>query len=269
MSAHDAPATPDPDTVRDCVRERFGARSSDYRTSAVHSAGEDLEMLVKLVAVIPGARALDIATGAGHTALALAQAGADVVASDITPAMLAETLDNAKAHGVEVETEIADAAELPFGDESFDIVTARMAPHHFPDPASFVREVARVLRTGGRFGLEDQVAPDDPAGATVINEFEAVRDPSHNLQLPVAEWQALAVAAGLAVVSAAVFSKWVEFDWWTSIQNVSDADRARISSMLAQAPQSALDWYTPEFRENGLVLRFRSPHLILLAAKPA
>ena len=88
MSATNVPSTPDSDDVRDRVRERFGARSNDYRTSAVHSTGEDLEMLVKLVGAAPGTRALDIATGAGHTALALAQAGADVVASDITPAML-------------------------------------------------------------------------------------------------------------------------------------------------------------------------------------
>jgi SAM-dependent methyltransferase len=254
--------------VRDRVRERFGARSNEYRTSAVHSAGEDLDLLVKLVAISPGDRALDIATGAGHTALALARAGAQVVASDITPAMLAEALDNAKTHGVQIDTALADAAKLPFEDASFDIVTARMAPHHFPDPAAFVREVARVLRAGGRFVIEDQVAPDDLAGAAIINEFEVIRDPSHNKQLAVADWEALALAAGLEVASAPVFSKWVDFDWWTSIQNVSEEDRARISTPLADGPQSARDWYTPEFRESGLVERFCIPHVIMLATKP-
>ena len=267
MSDAPGPAS-DADDLRDRVRERFGARSNDYRVSAVHSAGEDLEALVKLVAVVPGARALDIATGAGHTALALAKAGADVVASDITPAMLAETLDNAREQELTVETALADATDLPFEASSFDIVTARMAPHHFPDPAAFVGEVARVLRPGGRFGLEDQVAPDDAAGAAVINEFEQVRDPSHNEQLPVARWRELATAAGLEVVQAAVFGKWVEFDWWTSIQNVSDENRARISKLLAEGPQSARAWYTPEFGEDGLVERFSSPHLIMLAVKP-
>lgn len=254
--------------VRDRVRQRFGARSTDYRASVVHSAGEDLVRLVQLAAVSPGDRALDVATGAGHTALALARAGAVVVASDITPAMLAETADNFAANGLHVETVLADAANLPFEDASFEIVAARMASHHFPDPAVFLAEVARVLRPGGRFALEDQVAPDAADGAAVINEYEAVRDPSHHRQLSVAEWQELVSAAGLAVATVEVLSKWVDFDWWTSIQNVSDEDRTRISALLANGPESARDWYTPEFADTGLVTRFRSPHIVLLASKP-
>lgn len=249
------------------VRDRFGTRSSGYRKSAVHAGGEDLDRLIALVAPTAGDRALDIATGAGHVAVALARAGAQVTASDLTPGMLNETADNLSANNVTAELVLADALNLPFADASFDIVTARMAPHHFPNPGTFVAQVARVLRPGGRFGLEDQVAPAHLAAAATINEFEALRDPSHNRQLPVAEWESLVAAAGLVVKRAEVFDKRIEFDWWTSIQNASEDVRQAISAMLANGPAEARDWYKPEFRAGGLVERFSSPHLILLATK--
>jgi aspartate kinase len=250
------------------ARERFGARSAEYRDSSVHAAGDDLDRLISLVAPQPGDLALDVATGAGHTALALAHAGASVIASDITLEMLAEAIDNITSAGQRAETAVADAHDLPFDESSFDVVTARMAPHHFVDPARFVSQVARVLRPGGRFGLEDQVAPPDPDAAAVINQFEAIRDPSHNRQLPVAEWEQIAREAGLEVVVSEVFAKDVDFDWWTSIQDVSAEDRANISALLAAGPPAAREWYVPDFAETGLVRRFRSPHLIMLAIKP-
>jgi aspartate kinase len=255
------------DDVRSRVKERFGERSGHYRASQVHSAGEDLDLLVSLVEAGPGVHALDVATGAGHTALALAKTGADVVASDLTQQMLAEATDLFAANGVSVQTQLADALALPFADESFDVVTARMAPHHFPDPARFVREVARVLAPGGRFGLEDQVTPEDEAGAELIDEFESVRDPSHNRQLPVSEWQRIASEAGLEVQRAELLSKPVEFDWWTSIQNLDVAGKARISTLLASGPESSRAWYQPTFADSGLIERFVIPHLIMVATK--
>ena len=258
----------DDNGLRSEVRKRFGARSSDYRTSAVHAGGADLDRLIALVAPTAADRALDIATGAGHVALALARAGANVTACDLTPGMLKEAGGNLAANGVTAELVLADALDLPFAGTSFDIVTARMAPHHFLDPAAFVAEVARVLRPGGRFGLEDQVAPGHTAAATTINQFEKLRDPSHHRQLPVADWESLIAAAGLAVRHAEVFDKQVEFDWWTSIQNASEEIRHTISALLANGPAEARDWYKPRFRTSGLVERFCIPHLILLAAKP-
>jgi SAM-dependent methyltransferase len=258
----------DGDRLRSEVRARFGARSGEYRASAVHGGGEDLERLVALVAPAKGDCALDIATGAGHTAVALARAGADVTAGDLTLRMLTETAGNFAAHQLTGKFVLADALDLPFPGGSFDIVTARMAPHHFPNPATFLRQVARVLRPGGRFGLEDQVAPATAGSAEVINRFESLRDPSHHRQLAAAEWKSLAEQAGLIVRHIEIFDKEVDFDWWTSIQNASEEVRRTISAMLASGPAEARDWYKPRFRENGLIERFCIPHLILLATKP-
>ena len=90
---------------------------------------------------------------------------------------------------------MVDAEEIPYPDASFDLVTCRIAPHHFPDPAAFVRESARVLRSGGRFVLVDSTVPDGDAGV-FFNRFETLRDPSHVRSLTVDEWQGLIAAAG-------------------------------------------------------------------------
>ncbi|MGA9071819.1 MAG: class I SAM-dependent methyltransferase [Terracidiphilus sp.] len=257
----------DQEKLRQMNQERFGARSAAYRTSTVHGGGADLDRLIELLAPHEGIRALDIATGAGHVAATLAATGASVTACDLTAKMLLEAEANLSSRGLKAEYVQADALQLPFVDASFDTVTARMAPHHFVDPARFVWEVFRVLRPGGSFGLVDQIAPEQAAAAEIINAFEKLRDPSHNRQLSLEEWQMLARAAGFAIHSAELYRKQVDFDWWTSVQNVSEETRRKISGLLADGPDEAREWYKPKFRENGIIEHFSIPHSILLAGK--
>ena len=134
------------------VQHQFGANAANYSTSAVHAKGASLARLVNLVKPGKDWIVLDIATGAGHTAAAFAPHVAKVIASDLTPEMLEEAHKLAKAKGLaNMETATADAEQLPFGDRSFDLVTCRIAPHHFPDVAAFVAESWRVLKSGGIF----------------------------------------------------------------------------------------------------------------------
>ncbi len=143
------------------VQQKFGAAAADYAASAVHAKGASLARLVELVAPQPDWRVLDVATGAGHTAIALAPHVAHVVASDITDEMLAQAGKMAADKGLaNLETARADAGALPFADQSFDLVTCRLAAHHFPDPAAFVGEAWRVLKPGGTLALVDNIRPD-------------------------------------------------------------------------------------------------------------
>lgn len=249
-------------------QERFGARSAAYRTSAVHGGGEDLNRLIELLAPQLGMRALDIATGAGHVAAALAAAGATVTACDLTANMLVEAQENLVSRGLKADFVQADALALPFADAGFDLVAARMAPHHFADPERFVGEVFRVLRPGGRFGLVDQAAPGTKAADETINTFEKLRDPSHHRQLALAEWNAIAQTAGFAILHAEICRKTIDFDWWTGVQNTSQTIRRQISLLLSEGPEEARAWYQPEFGADGLIVRFSMPHAVLLAAKP-
>src|SRR4029078_12698061 len=138
------------------VQQQFGAHAAAYATSTVHAKGASLSRLVELVQPKSTWQALDVATGAGHTALAFAPHVARVIASDLTAEMLvvAARLANAKASAT-MDTAPADAEALLFEDARFDLVTCRIAPHHFPDIPTFVGEVWRTLKPGGTVAAVD------------------------------------------------------------------------------------------------------------------
>ena len=204
---------------------QFGANSANYATSAVHASGASLARLVELVEPEADWRMLDIATAAGHTAFAFAPRVATVVASDLTPEMVALAAERASELGhTNVTTRVADAEDLPFDDGEFDLVTCRIAPHHFPEPARFVGEVARVLRPGGVFGFVDNVVPDDEAVARTYNDWERDRDPSHVRALPLSDWIALFEQADLTIRRAETTAKRMSFTNW--VENMAvPADR--------------------------------------------
>ena len=157
--------------TKSLAQQQFGAAAADYATSAVHARGESLARLVELVAPEKRWRVLDVATGAGHTALALAPHVAKVTASDITEAMLAEAKKLAAARGLgNVKTVPAKAEDLPFPDMSFDLVTCRLAAHHFGDVAAFAAEAYRVLMPNGLLAVVDKISPDQHIFPTLSAE---------------------------------------------------------------------------------------------------
>jgi len=136
------------------VRAQFGRTAAAYVESEDHAKGAELEQMVGFAegsfGALQGREVLDIATGGGHTALAFARAGARVTATDLTPEMLVAARAFVHAGGGEGVRFAATPAEaLPFEGGSFDLVTCRIAAHHFADPERFVAEAARVLRPGG------------------------------------------------------------------------------------------------------------------------
>lgn len=196
------------------AQSQFGRNAEKYATSHVHAKGASLKRLVELVRPEASWRVLDIATGAGHTAFVFAPHVARVVASDITPEMLEVTAKLAAERGIQnVSTELADALHLPFADGAFELVTCRIAPHHFADIGRFLQEARRVLVAGGTLAIVDNVVPEGEAGAE-INAFEKLRDPSHVRCLSVGEWQAALQAAGFEVAAVETAPKAMEFDAW-------------------------------------------------------
>lgn len=261
------------------VQAQFGKNAANYATSSVHAKGNSLTRLVELVQPKSDWVMLDIATGAGHTAAAFAPHVARVIATDITPEMLVETDKLASGKGLaNIETRIADADALPFPDASFDAVTCRIAPHHFPDIAAFVSEVARVLKPGGVFGLVDNVAPgvettpefDEPAlrdADAAYNAFEKLRDPSHGRALHSGAWRDIVTRNGLRIEAVEHLVKPMEFDAWCRNMSVDAATAATLRAMLGAATPALAAFLQPAERDGKLT--FRLFELLLVARKDA
>lgn len=256
-----------PDEQNALSRERFAPRAHDYRTSPTHAAGPDLDLLVSLVAAGPGTRALDVATGGGHVALALAKTGADVTACDLTPEMLDAAAALLAEHGCQASFVVAEASALPFDDESLDVVTCRIAAHHFPDAAAFFAEVARVLRPGGRLGFQDQALPPERPSAVLVDAFERMRDPSHNQSYSVEGWATLIERAGLAIERVEVVDKVHDFAEWAARQDCGPECVAGLTQMVDDAPEGMRRWLEPVYDGPRLV-SFRNRHVVILARKP-
>ena len=228
------------------AQERFGRYAASYAAPWHNAAGADLERIVQLTGDHPSWVALDIATGGGHTALAVAPHVARVLATDITAAMLAAAREFVLSRGAtNVEFALADAEDLPFAACSFDLVTCRIAAHHFPEPATFVREVRRVLQPGGLFLLQDQVTPEDPDPATWVTAFENRRDPSHVRALSGAEWLALLGASGFSVETEDRFEKRLSLLKWVADQEGRPDDLEDLRARLRRAPPAVLEWMRP------------------------
>ncbi|HKQ19565.1 MAG TPA: methyltransferase domain-containing protein [Candidatus Eisenbacteria bacterium] len=238
---------PPRDDTREEVKRRFGTYAENYVRSPDHVESESRDRLLVLTSPQPEWRVLDIATGGGHTALGFAPHVREVVATDITKPMLEAAERHIRASGItNVRFQEADAMALPFEDASFDLVTCRVAPHHFPDCARFVRESARVARPGGIVAVIDNVVPDDPGAAKFINALEKLRDPSHNWAYTEREWVAFFREAGLRVDRVEGFRKARDFDGWTATMGVEGELKERLRKMLLGAAGVARQSLAPE-----------------------
>jgi len=237
----------------DLVRRQFGASAEQYRTSATHASGRSLSRLMELVAPRPGWRALDVATGAGHTAATLAPRVAMVVGGDMTRQMLVQALRvcrDAGAPNVHFVQESAQA--LSYAESVFDLVTCRVAAHHFPDPARFVAEAARVLKPSGMLAVIDNIVPGDDEAARWINDFERRRDPSHAQCLKLAQWEALYAQNGLTMTNQETNSKRFDFDEWMQRMNVEPRTLEELRDTLLSAPAAVREFWHPK-RDGGAV----------------
>jgi len=231
-------------SVHDRVSSQFGPVAANYATSVGHADQVALAKLVKLVKPSKDDSMLDIATGAGNTALAFAPHVANVVAFDLTQQMLEVAAKRAIEQGVEnLTTKQGQAESLPFDDGAFDIVVVRLAPHHFADIRKAVFEMSRVVKPGGKVLVVDSTCPEDDELAEQVNGIEKLRDPSHVRNYSPSEWTSMLADTGLTVQSMVVApylenGRPMRFAEWTERIGTPAANIAALRQKLTSSSDS-------------------------------
>jgi SAM-dependent methyltransferase len=203
------------------VTDVWSERAERYRESPTHAAGADLDLLIAWADPGPDVRALDVATGGGHVARRLREAGSEVVTADRAPGMRPDV--------------VCPAEDLPFADDSFDVVTVRIAPHHFDDVGAAVRELARVTRD--RVVIEDTLYESD--------EMEAayrLHDPTHVRCYTEAEWRELLEHAGLRVEAVEILETRRPLETWLARTGSVGDEAERLREFFAGRLDANGEW---------------------------
>ncbi len=242
---------------------QFQGFSSDGNT---YADAEGLAWMLKDLPASPDAVALDIATGTGEFARALAPQVATVIGLDATDAMMEQGKKFIEQAGIEnVSFEKGVAQNLPFEDETFDIVASRYAFHHFADPKPVISEMVRVCKTGGHAIVVDIIVPDESTAAE-YDYHEWLCDQSHTRSLGFEEFQAYFRLFGMDVVSARTrvleekLIEWMDFSLTEKEhrEEILSAVRAELNG----GPKTGLSPY-----EEDSVLCFKQLDLSILGRK--
>jgi SAM-dependent methyltransferase len=190
----------------------WSERAQAYRESPGHREGADLDLVVEWCEPAEGVKALDVATGGGHVARRLREAGCEVVTLDPSPGMQADVL--------------APAEHIPFDDGAFDVVVTRIAPHHFEDIRTAVAELERV--SNRLVVIEDTLYSSERH-----EQAEKLRDPTHVRSYTEDEWRELLTEAGLEVEQVECFEKVHALEDWLARTGCAGADAERVRELLA------------------------------------
>jgi ubiquinone/menaquinone biosynthesis C-methylase UbiE len=221
--------------AKQAVQQQFSRTAAQYVTSAGHAKGDDLPLLVEWLTPSSDWVVLDAATGGGHVAKVVAPHVQRVYATELTKTMLETARMHLQSECRNVEFILADAENLPFLDATFDAVTCRIAPHHFPQPRLFIQEVARVLKPGGKFLMIDNVSPENEAFAHFLNRLETIRDSSHVRCPAISEWKSWISHAKLTVQQSRQRRKTFAFDAWARRMATSDSHVRDIEDFILGA----------------------------------
>jgi ubiquinone/menaquinone biosynthesis C-methylase UbiE len=225
------------DEAQAASARQFDRRFGSYGASHILSDTRDVSTALAGVEVPTDGLALDVATGGGHTALALARAGWRVCLGDVSMRMLESARELLRQDGHVVDARLFPAEAIPHGDATFDLVTVRVAPHHFSSPPTFLREAARVLKSGGRFLLIDGSVPDDePEVDHWLNRVEKWRDPSHVRVLSPRTWRAMIEEAGMRILSLDTFERrQPDLEWYFEAAGTTEDHRRKVLDAIRSA----------------------------------
>ncbi len=256
----------------DRVRERFTRTAQQFASFSLAKRSAEAEKLVALAAPRGDEAALDLACGPGTFTRAFAPRVRRLTGLDLTPALMAHARAAAAQAGLgHTAFACGTATALPFANRSFDLVTCGYSVHHFGEPAAALREVARVLRAGGRLALMDMIVPGEMSreAGEANNAIERARDASHETTFFAAGLRGLAEAAGLRVAGEQIDERTRSFDDWMQIAGWQRGDVAyqRTRALMEAAIPGDVSRFATRTIPGSTDLEFVQTSLLLVAEK--
>jgi len=245
-------------------RKAFTNQSKGFSSDGdTYADAEDLAWMLADLPMSADSSVLDVATGTGEFARALAPHVAGVIGLDATDAMMERGKAFIRERGIEnIEFRRGIVEDLPFADESFDIVASRYAFHHFADPKPVLSEMARVCKRGGHVIVVDIVIPDDSTAAE-YDRHERLCDPSHTRCLAFDEFQAELRRLGMEVISARTRDIEESVVEWMDFSLTPEEQRAEILDALgAELKGGAKTGLSPTERDSVLYFRQRDASIV-------
>lgn len=247
--------------------KQFNAQADKYASSEVHRFGPSLPVLIEYAAPNDTDIALDVATGTGNTALALAPHVARVTGVDLADKMLAHAQARAEQEGhANANFVQGSAEELPFDSAAFTLVASRHAPHHFRQLERFLAEAYRVLKPGGRLVVADQISPT-PELQLWLDRYQTTRDPSHFAQRTVQAWRDLAEGVGFVWGKQTLVPYRLEFDWWTKQSGCTPETVAQLREQVAQLSPAERELVGAEFDADGQLIAHTDQMMVVRLEK--
>lgn len=247
------------------VEHFFGKHAGDYSRSRSHAGGRDLSALIRALKPKHDEVALDVATGTGFTAVALARRVGHVTGVDLTDEMLWQARTLAQRKDLpNTRFELGDALNISYPDLTFDIVTTRRATHHFSDVPRFLLEARRVLRVKGRLGIVDMSPP--PGTEAFTNRIERLRDASHAEAFTPEKWRTLVTEADFHLQSLSVLDEALTFGRWLYPVEEGGPEEKAVRAAWKSAPSKVRTLLKARV-ESGEIQAWMKSRVVLVASK--
>jgi ubiquinone/menaquinone biosynthesis C-methylase UbiE len=238
----------------------------NYAASNVHKFGPSLAKLIALARPTANDICLDVGTGAGHTAAALAQTAKKVYGLDPSEGMR-KAAQESYGQLENLEFVAGSSEATGFEDETFDIVTARHTLHHHPSMPRTLAEIKRVLKPNGRLVIVDEITPNEDVNDW-YHVLEVTRDPTHLRAYFVHEWQGFIEDAGLTwIVGDTTTVYRLEVESWIQRMKPSVAQAENVRYLFREANSLTQKAFNIVYA-NEQAVTFDMPMLVLLAVKP-
>ena len=238
-------------------RKIFSKSARRYLESADHSSGVDLERIRSAASDILPSTTLDVATGAGFALRAAAPFSDHCIALDLTGEMLEIAREHLDGLGLDHISYVAARSEdLPIKAGTIDLLTCRIACHHFEDIPRFLMEARRALSPSGKFILIDSMVPDEEKADNFLNRMEKVRDPSHIRSLTLQRWRELFSGAGFELTAEEIFSRTHPFREWADRVGLSGGRRRELEGGFRSASDEIKKTFRIEINRDEEILSY-------------